>query len=76
MQDSLFSLPLCGIDEAGRGSIAGSLVISGVVLRRSVDGLMDSKKLTEAKREALYPKIIENSLSSGVIVSPAPPEVA
>ncbi len=62
MQNSLFSLPLCGIDEAGRGPIAGSLVIAGVVLRRPVDGLMDSKKLTEAKRETLYPQIIENSL--------------
>ena len=62
MQNSLFSLPLCGIDEAGRGPIAGSLVISGVVLRKPVDGLMDSKKLTEAKREKLYPQIIENSL--------------
>jgi len=61
MQDSLFSLPLCGIDEAGRGPIAGSLVIAGVVLHRAVDGLMDSKKLTEAKRETLYPLIIANS---------------
>jgi ribonuclease HII len=62
MQNSLFSLPLCGIDEAGRGPVAGSLVISGVVLRRPVDGLMDSKKLTEAQREKYYPQIIENSL--------------
>ena len=53
--------PLCGIDEAGRGCIAGSLVIAGVVLTGVVEGLMDSKKLTEKKREALYPQIIENS---------------
>jgi len=52
---------LCGIDEAGRGPIAGSLVIAGVVLTSMVDGLMDSKKLTEKKREALYPLILENS---------------
>ncbi len=52
---------LCGIDEAGRGPLAGSLVIAGVVLIAKVDGLMDSKKLTEKKREALYPLIIENS---------------
>ena len=52
---------LCGIDEAGRGCIAGSLVIAGVVLLGKVEGLMDSKKLTEKKREALYPLILENS---------------
>jgi ribonuclease HII len=52
---------LCGIDEAGRGPLAGSLVIAGVVLNSQVQGLMDSKKLTEKKREALYPLIIANS---------------
>jgi len=54
-------LSLCGIDEAGRGPLAGSLVIAGVVLHAPVEGLMDSKKLTEAKRERLYPLILENS---------------
>jgi ribonuclease HII len=53
--------PLCGIDEAGRGPLAGSLVMAGVVLKKPVEGLMDSKKLTEKKREALYPLVIENS---------------
>ena len=53
--------PLCGIDEAGRGPLAGSLVMAGVVLTGKVEGLMDSKKLTEKKREALYPLILENS---------------
>ena len=53
--------PLCGIDEAGRGPLAGSLVIAGVVLKSPVEGLMDSKKLTEKKREVLYPLVIENS---------------
>ncbi len=53
--------PLCGIDEAGRGPLAGSLVIAGVVLKNPIDGLMDSKKLTEKRREALYPLVIENS---------------
>jgi len=55
------NLPLCGIDEAGRGPLAGSLVMAGVVLTGEVEGLMDSKKLTEKKREALYPLIVENS---------------
>lgn len=53
--------PLCGIDEAGRGPLAGSLVIAGVVLKNPVEGLMDSKKLTEKKREALYALVIENA---------------
>ena len=53
--------PLCGIDEAGRGPLAGSLVMAGVILKNPVKGLMDSKKLTEKKREALYPLVIENS---------------
>jgi ribonuclease HII len=52
---------LCGIDEAGRGPLAGSLVIAGVILINRVDGLMDSKKLTEKKREKLYPLVLENS---------------
>jgi len=55
-------LPLCGIDEAGRGPIAGSLVLAGVVLKVPVAGLMDSKKLTETKREKLYPEIVANSI--------------
>ncbi len=53
--------PLCGIDEAGRGPLAGSLVIAGVVLKNPVEGLMDSKKLTEKKREALYPLVLKNA---------------
>ncbi len=53
--------PLCGIDEAGRGPLAGALVMAGVVLKKPVEGLMDSKKLTEKKREALFPQIIENA---------------
>jgi len=53
--------PLCGIDEAGRGPLAGSLVMAGVILTDTVEGLMDSKKLTEKKREALYPLILAHS---------------
>jgi ribonuclease HII len=52
---------LCGIDEAGRGPIAGDLVMAGCILTSEVDGLNDSKKLTEKKREALYELIIKNS---------------
>ncbi|MBD3789700.1 MAG: ribonuclease HII [Campylobacterales bacterium] len=55
------SKPLCGIDEAGRGPLAGSLVMAGVVLRQPIEGLMDSKKLSEVKREALFDLILERS---------------
>jgi len=61
---------LCGIDEAGRGPLAGDLVMAGVILLNKVEGLMDSKVLSEKKREALYPKIIENSLHHIVSFSP------
>jgi len=53
--------PLCGIDEAGRGPLAGSLVMAGVILKNPVEGLMDSKKLTLKKREMLFPLILENA---------------
>jgi ribonuclease HII len=52
---------ICGIDEAGRGPFAGPMVISGVLLYQNIDGLNDSKKLTQKKREDLYQKIIDNS---------------
>jgi len=61
---------LCGIDEAGRGCLAGDLVIAGVVLKNPIDGLCDSKKLSEKKREELYNKIIENSKYHIVKFSP------
>ena len=52
---------LCGIDEAGRGPLAGPLVVAGVVLKNCVEGLNDSKKLSEKKREKLFDEIINNS---------------
>ena len=52
---------LCGIDEAGRGPIAGDLVMAGCILTGEVPGLNDSKKLSEKKRELLFEKIILNS---------------
>ena len=61
---------LCGIDEAGRGPLAGDLVMAGVILKNEITGLMDSKVLTEKKREALYPQIIENSLHHIISFSP------
>ncbi|MFK5976452.1 MAG: ribonuclease HII [Sulfurovum sp.] len=61
---------LCGIDEAGRGPLAGDLVMAGVVLNYPIDGLADSKKLTPKKREALYEIIIKNSQYHIVSFSP------
>lgn len=52
---------LCGIDEAGRGPIAGDLVVAGCILKSSIVGLNDSKKLTQKRREELYEQIIQNS---------------
>ncbi len=51
----------CGIDEAGRGPLCGPLVVAGVVLNEKIHGLNDSKKLSPAKREFLYDKIVSNS---------------
>lgn len=61
---------LCGIDEAGRGPIAGDLVMAGCILHSSIDGLNDSKKLSEKKRELLYEEIILNSSYHIVKFSP------
>ncbi len=62
---------LCGIDEAGRGPIAGDLVIAGCILNTCVDGLNDSKKLSEKRRELLYEIIIQNSKYHIVQFSPS-----
>ncbi|MBB5014836.1 ribonuclease HII [Rehaibacterium terrae] len=50
-----------GVDEAGRGPLAGPLVVAAVILdpQRPIDGLGDSKRLSEAQREALFPLIVE-----------------
>jgi len=52
---------ICGIDEAGRGPLAGPLCMAGVILRESIYGLDDSKKLSEKKRESLFEEIIKKS---------------
>ncbi len=51
---------ICGIDEAGRGPVAGPLVVAGAILHTPVEGLTDSKKLTPKKREQLFDTIIDN----------------
>jgi ribonuclease HII len=59
------ALRIAGVDEAGRGPLAGPVTIAAVILdpARPIAGLDDSKKLSEAKREALYPLIIECALA-------------
>ncbi len=52
---------ICGVDEAGRGCIAGKMVVAGAVLHTPIEGLMDSKKLSQARREALYETIIAHA---------------
>lgn len=56
---------VAGVDEAGRGPLAGPVAVAAVILhpRRRIDGLDDSKKLTEARREALFPLIQERALA-------------
>ena len=63
-------LLVAGVDEAGRGPLAGPLAVAAVILdpSRPIRGLDDSKKLTEAKREALYPQIVERALAWCVVM--------
>ena len=57
--------PLCGVDEAGRGPLAGPVYAAAVILPRGLEipGLNDSKKLSEKRREALYEQILTTSLA-------------
>ena len=59
---------VCGCDEAGRGPLCGPVVAAAVILPRDliIDGLNDSKKLTEKKRDALYEVIIEKAIAYGI----------
>lgn len=59
---------LCGVDEAGRGPLAGPVCAAAVILPRGceIEGLNDSKKLSEKKREALFDLICERAISFGV----------
>jgi len=53
-------MSLCGIDEAGRGPIAGPLVVAGAIINNEIEGLNDSKQLTEKRREKLFDEIKQN----------------
>lgn len=56
---------VCGVDEAGRGPLAGPVCAAAVILPQNcaIEGLNDSKKLSEKKRELLYDEIIEKAVS-------------
>ena len=59
---------ICGIDEAGRGPLAGPVVVAAVIMPRDsfIEGVNDSKKVSEKKRETLYEKIINEAIAWGV----------
>jgi ribonuclease HII len=61
-------LQICGVDEAGRGPLAGPVVAAAVILERGriPKGLNDSKQLCEDEREELYPCILEMAVAVGV----------
>ena len=62
---------IAGIDEAGRGPLAGPVVCACVIMPldedKLIDGINDSKKLTEKKREELYDKIIERAIAYSIV---------
>lgn len=59
---------ICGIDEAGRGPLAGPVVVAAVIMPRDsfIEGVNDSKKVSEKKRELLYDLITKEAIAWGV----------
>ena len=57
---------IAGVDEVGRGCLAGPVVAAAVILDKPIKSLNDSKKLSKKKREKLFSEIMNNSLSVGV----------
>ena len=68
LQDDGINL-IAGVDEAGRGPIAGPVVVAACILPSTVriNGLNDSKQLSKKKREALYKEIVQNAISYKII---------
>jgi len=62
---------VCGVDEAGRGPLAGPVFAAAVILdpEKPIEGLNDSKKLSEKKREMLFEQIRENALAYSIAFS-------
>ena len=67
-EDKFIDFTIAGVDEAGRGPLAGPVVVGCVVLDRDKEILFlnDSKKLSEKRRNELYDEIIEKSLAYGI----------
>lgn len=67
MEESGYAV-VCGVDEAGRGPLCGPVVAAACILPTGlvIEGLNDSKKLTEKKREALFDWICENALAYSI----------
>ena len=61
---------ICGIDEAGRGPLAGPVVVASVIMPTDsmIEGVNDSKKVSEKKREKIYEQILEEAISYGVAI--------
>lgn len=71
IEDKYFSQGIqliCGVDEAGRGPLAGPVCAAAVILppHINIPGLDDSKKLSDKRRRALFPVIIENAVAYGI----------
>ena len=68
IEDSLGLHPICGVDEAGRGPLAGPVCAAAVILPEhlQITGLTDSKKLTDKKRRELFPIIQEQAIAYGI----------
>ena len=71
IENSFFSEKIrviCGVDEAGRGPLAGPVCAAAVILPANLEipGLTDSKKLTDKKRRELYPVIKEQAIAYGI----------
>ena len=59
---------VAGIDEAGRGPLAGPVVVAAVIMKPDsmIEGINDSKKISEKKREKLYDLILDEAISYGI----------
>ena len=71
IENSLYSdtiVTICGVDEAGRGPLAGPVCAAAVILPKDhqIPGLTDSKKLSDKKRRELYPIIKEQAIAYGI----------
>lgn len=74
IEDSFFEKgfhAICGVDEAGRGPLAGPVCAAAVILpsHKAIPGLNDSKKLTDKKRRELFPIIKEQAVAYGIAIA-------